>query len=49
MLLAKKNDTKGATAYGEKALAAAKTAQPAPNPQQVSDLEKMVADWKKGK
>lgn len=49
MLLAKKNDTKGAAAYGEKALAAAKTAQPAPNPQQVSDLEKMVADWKKGK
>jgi len=49
MLLAKKNDTKGAATYGEKALAAAKTAQPAPNPQQVSDLEKMVADWKKGK
>jgi hypothetical protein len=49
MLLAKKNDNKGAATFGEKALAAAKTAQPAPNPQQVSDLEKMVADWKKGK
>ena len=47
MLLAKKNDTKGAVTYGEKALAAAKTAQPAPNPQQVKDLEGMVADWKK--
>jgi Protein of unknown function (DUF2911) len=49
MLLAKKNDSKGAANYGERALAAAKTAQQAPNPQQVSDLEKMVADWKKGK
>jgi hypothetical protein len=48
MLLAKKNDTKGAATYGERALAAAKTTQPAPNAQQVSDLEKMVADWKKG-
>lgn len=49
MLLAKKNDTKSAVTYGEKALAAAKTAQPAPNPQQVKDLEGLVADWKKGK
>ncbi|HKI01806.1 MAG TPA: DUF2911 domain-containing protein [Thermoanaerobaculia bacterium] len=49
MLMAKKNDSKGAVSYGEKALAAAKTAQPAPNPQQVKDLEGMVADWKKGK
>jgi ABC-type Fe3+/spermidine/putrescine transport system ATPase subunit len=49
MLLAKKNDTKGAATYGEKALAAAKTAQQPPNPQQVKDLEGMVADWKKGK
>lgn len=49
LLLAKKNDSKGAVTYGEKALAAAKTAQPAPNPQQVTDLEGMVADWKKGK
>jgi hypothetical protein len=49
MLLAKKNDTKGAAAYGEKALAAAKTAQQPPNAQQVKDLEGMVADWKKGK
>jgi hypothetical protein len=49
LLLAKKNDTKNAVAYGEKALAVAKTAQPAPNPQQVKDLEGMVSDWKKGK
>lgn len=49
MLLAKKNDSKGAATFGDRALAAAKTAQQAPNPQQVSDLEKMVADWKKGK
>jgi hypothetical protein len=34
--------------YAEKALAAAKAAQPAPNPQQVKDLEGMVAA-KKGK
>jgi hypothetical protein len=47
MLLAKQNDTKGAAMYAERALAAAKTAQPAPNPQQVKDLEGMAA--KKGK
>jgi DUF2911 family protein len=47
MLLAKKNDAKSAVAYGEKALAVAKTAQPAPNPQQVKELEGMVAEWKK--
>jgi len=49
LLLAKKNDTKNAVSYGEKALAAAKTAQPAPNPQQVKELEGMVSDWRKGK
>jgi hypothetical protein len=49
LLLAKKNDTRGAVTYGEKALAAAKTAQQAPNPQQVKELEGLVADWKKGK
>lgn len=49
LLLAKKKDTKGAVAYGEKALAAAKTAKQPPPPQQVKDLEGMVADWKKGK
>src|SRR5436305_983788 len=38
MLLAKKNDP-GAAAYAQKALAAAKTTQPAPNPQQIKDLE----------
>ena len=46
-LLAKKNDYKGAVAWGEKALTAAKSAQQAPPAQQVSDLEKMVGDWKK--
>jgi hypothetical protein len=46
-LLAKRNDTKGAVTFGERALAAAKTAQPAPPAQQVSDLEKLIADWKK--
>ncbi|MFY9820367.1 MAG: DUF2911 domain-containing protein [Thermoanaerobaculia bacterium] len=49
MLLAKKHDTKGAVSYGDKALAAAKTAKQPPNAQQVKDLEGMVADWKKGK
>ncbi len=46
-VLAKKNDYKGAVAWGEKALAAAKAAQQAPPAQQVADLEKMVGDWKK--
>jgi len=49
LLLAKKNDTKGAVTWGEKALAAAKTAQPAPNAQQVQELEGLVAGWKKPK
>jgi hypothetical protein len=49
MLLAKKNDDKGTAMYAEKALAAAKTSQPAPNPQQVKDLEGIVAGSKKGK
>jgi hypothetical protein len=45
--LAKKNDYKGAVAVGEKALAAAKSAAQPPQPAQVSDLEKSVAEWKK--
>ena len=49
MLLAKRNDSQGAAIYAERALAAAKTAQPAPNPQQVKDLEGLVAGSKKGK
>jgi hypothetical protein len=49
MLLAKKNDSKGAVSYAERALAAAKTAQQPPNPQQVKELETMMADWRKGK
>lgn len=47
LLLAKKNDYKNAVIAGEKALAAAKTAAQPPQAQQVSDLEKSIADWKK--
>jgi hypothetical protein len=47
LYLAKKNDTKGAVTWGEKALAAAKTAQQPPAAQQVKELEGMIADWKK--
>jgi hypothetical protein len=47
LLLAKKNDFKGAVTAGEKALAAAKGAAQPPQPQQVADLEKSIADWKK--
>ena len=48
-LLAKKGDVKGAVAHGEMALAAAKTMQQPPQASAVSDLEKLVADWKKKK
>jgi hypothetical protein len=48
MLLAKRNDP-GAATYAQKALAAAKTLQPAPDAQQIKDLEGMVAGSKKGK
>lgn len=47
LLLAKKNDYKNAVSWGEKALAAAKAATQAPPPQQVSELETSLADWKK--
>jgi len=47
LLLAKKNDYKGAVASGEKALAAAKGAAQPPQAEQVSELEKSIADWKK--
>jgi hypothetical protein len=46
-LLAKKNDFKGAASWGDKALAAAKGATPAPQPEQVKELEGWVAGWKK--
>lgn len=46
-LLASRMDYKGAVTFGERALAAAKSAQQPPNPQQVKDLEGMVAEWKK--
>jgi hypothetical protein len=49
MLLAKRNDP-GAAAFAQRALAAAKTAQPAPSPQQIKDLEGIAAGGtKKGK
>jgi hypothetical protein len=47
MLLAKQNDYKGAVTWAEKAIAAAKTAAQPPQPQQVSDLQTSVAEWKK--
>jgi Protein of unknown function (DUF2911) len=47
LLLAKKNDYKGAVAAGEKALAAGKAAKQPPQAEQVADLEKSIADWKK--
>jgi hypothetical protein len=47
LLLAKNSDWKGAAAYGDKALAAAKSAQQPPQASQVQDLEKQVAEWKK--
>lgn len=46
-LLAKRNDFKGAVSWGEKALAAAKSAQQAPPAQQVADLEKSLGEWRK--
>jgi hypothetical protein len=45
-LLAKKNDYQGAVSWGEKALAAAKAAQPPPTPQAIADLEKQIGEWK---
>jgi hypothetical protein len=48
MLLAKKNDPAAAT-YAQRALAAAKTAQQAPDPQQIKDLEGIAGGAKKGK
>jgi len=49
MLLAKKKDP-GAAAYAQRALAAAKTTQPAPSAQQIKDLEGIAGSGaKKGK
>ncbi|HYU32343.1 MAG TPA: DUF2911 domain-containing protein [Thermoanaerobaculia bacterium] len=45
-LLAKRNDYPGAVSWGEKALAAAKTAEQPPQQQAVADLEKLVGEWK---
>lgn len=46
LLLAKKNDHKGAASWGEKALAAAKASQQPPQAQALADLEKLVGEWK---
>jgi hypothetical protein len=45
--LAGQGDKKGAVTWGEKALAAAKTADPKPDAEAVAELEKSVAAWKK--
>ena len=47
LLLGKKGEKKGAVSYGERALAAAKTAPQPPNAQQVKELEASVVEWKK--
>ena len=47
LLLSKKKDFKGAAAWGEKALAAAKSSQQPPSADAVKELEGWVADWKK--
>jgi hypothetical protein len=46
-VLAAQGDKKNAIVWGEKALAAAKTADPKPFPESVSELETNVAAWKK--
>jgi hypothetical protein len=46
-VLAGQGDRKGAVLWGEKALAAAKTADPKPDVEAVAELEKSVAGWKK--
>jgi hypothetical protein len=46
-VLAGQGDRKGAVVWGEKALAAAKTADPKPDSEAVEELEKSVAGWKK--
>ena len=45
-VLAGKGDKKGAIQWGEKALAAAKTADPKPFAESVAELEKSIASWK---
>lgn len=45
-VLAGQGDKKGAVAWGEKALAAAKTADPKPDAEAVAELEKSIAGWK---
>lgn len=45
-LLAKKNDFQGAVSWGEKALAAAKSAQQPPSQQTLADFEKQLGEWK---
>jgi hypothetical protein len=45
-VLAGQGDRKGAVVRGEKALAAAKTADPKPDAEAIEELEKSVASWK---
>lgn len=45
-LMAMQGDYKSAASYGEKALAAAKGAQPAPSAESVAELGKKVSGWK---
>lgn len=45
-LLAKRNDFQGAVSWGEKALAAARSAQQPPPPQTLADFEKQLGEWK---
>lgn len=47
LLLSKKQDWKGAAAWGEKAIAAAKASQTPPPADAIKELEGWVADWKK--
>jgi hypothetical protein len=45
-VLAGQGDKKGAVVWGEKALAAAKTSEPKPDAEAISELEKSIAAWK---
>lgn len=44
--LAKNNNFKEAVSWGEKAVAAGKSAQQPPAPQAIADLEKQIGEWK---
>jgi hypothetical protein len=46
-VLVGQGDKKGAVAWGEKALAAAKTVEPKPTSEAIDELEKSISSWKK--